>query len=570
MSGLLDRLDGFGRDGLTWLAGSVWRQIGAVLVLALFVFVPGQASLPVTDRDEGRYVQASKQMMETGDYIDIRFQDGPRWKKPVGIYWLQIGAAHTLGEAAASEIWVYRVPSLLGALGAVLLTIWGLRPILGPPAAALAALMLGSSILLIGEAHIAKTDAALLLTIVAAQAALARMWLKQVSRFDLAHWVFWVALAAGILIKGPIILIVTGLTMVWLCVADRSLDVLRQSRPAIGLPLLLALAAPWFVAIGVQTDWAFYIESIGNDLLGKVGSGAEAHWGPPGYYLATIWFSFWPWAPLLILALPWLWSQRHSDAMRFLTAWTVPYWVVFAVTATQLPHYILPVLPALAGMLARWMTEGPLGELRNRWARRGAVVLFMLGALGFSGIALAAGLIVEGRTMPVTMAMGAACLGRCVLAASSLLRQRIFAFGVTALVVMALLTPALLTRTLPALKTLFISPRMVEAHAAWEACAPQPLITVGYHEPSLVFLAGTETELIWPEEAIARLQSDPEARIFFETPRRGTLESITEAVGQPLTVLEAIYGLNYNGGDPADILLLTRSDGKLATDCARN
>ncbi|MEO1423176.1 MAG: glycosyltransferase family 39 protein [Pseudomonadota bacterium] len=570
MSGLLDRIDAVGQSALTWVSGGLLRQAFALVVLTVLLFLPGQASLPVTDRDEGRYVQASKQMMETGDYVDIRFQDGPRWKKPVGIYWLQTAAAHTAGTDDASEIWAYRIPSLIGALGAVALTIWGLMPLIGRRAGTLAGLMLGSSILLVGEAHIAKTDAALLLTIVAAQGALARMWLKEVRRFDLTHTVLWVALAVGVLIKGPIILMVTGLSLLWLCIVDRSIDTLRLTRPLIGVPLFLIIAAPWFIAIGIQTDWAFYVESIGNDLLGKVGTGAEAHWGPPGYYLATIWFSFWPWTPLFVLALPWLWSDRRSDAMRFLTAWAVPYWAVFAITATKLPHYMLPILPALAGMLAHWMTHGPVTEMRYRWARWGAAILFTLGALIYCGIVIAALFVLEGRVPPMTMAIGLLCLGLSGVAALLLVRQRLFAFATVALVTMAVLTPALLERTLPSLKSLFISPRMVAAHDAWTSCAPQDLITVGYHEPSLVFLAGTDTRLIWPEEAVALLQSDPEVRIFFETPRRGTLESITEDVGHPLTVLEAVHGLNYNRGDPADILLLTRSDGRLATECARN
>src|SRR5882724_3523577 len=99
-----------------------------LVVVCLFAFLPGFFTLPPVDRDEARFAQATKQMIESRDYVDIRFQDETRYKKPVGIYWLQAGVvttARALGlTQALTTIWVYRIPSLLGAIGAVLLTYW--------------------------------------------------------------------------------------------------------------------------------------------------------------------------------------------------------------------------------------------------------------------------------------------------------------------------------------------------------------------------------------------------------------------------------------------------------------
>src|SRR6266702_1626146 len=116
-------------NGLTAIvdtAVSSHARAVAVLVLAsLLAFLPGFFQLPPTDRDEARFAQASKQMLETGEYVDIHFQDEVRYKKPVGIYWLQAGvvkAAGALGfREAQTTIWLYRIPSLLGGVGAVLL-----------------------------------------------------------------------------------------------------------------------------------------------------------------------------------------------------------------------------------------------------------------------------------------------------------------------------------------------------------------------------------------------------------------------------------------------------------------
>src|SRR5262245_18260910 len=120
----------------------------AQLVLLLVTFIsilPGFFSIPPTDRDESRFAQATKQMIETGEYVDIRFQDEVRYKKPVGIYWLQAGvvkAATALGMPNARHtIWVYRIPSLIGAIGAVLLTYWAALSFVSRRAALLAGLM---------------------------------------------------------------------------------------------------------------------------------------------------------------------------------------------------------------------------------------------------------------------------------------------------------------------------------------------------------------------------------------------------------------------------------------------
>ena len=80
------------RRGLSTLSdfgvGTHARASIILLVFCLLAFLPGFMRIPPVDRDEARFAQATKQMVESGDYIDIRFQDEVRYKKPVGIYWL--------------------------------------------------------------------------------------------------------------------------------------------------------------------------------------------------------------------------------------------------------------------------------------------------------------------------------------------------------------------------------------------------------------------------------------------------------------------------------------------------
>src|ERR1700759_2456529 len=225
--------------------GSHLRATLFLLACAALLFLPGFFNIPPIDRDEARFAQATKQMVETGDYVDIRFQDDVRYKKPVGIYWLQSAVVETaskLGlQRAQIRIWLYRIPSLIGAIGAVLMTYWTALAFVTRRGAVLAGLMMGSSVLLGAEARLAKTDAMLLLTVVAAMGAMAKVYLSWQRGEDPAHpsWtypaIFWAAMAGGILLKGPLILMFVGLTIVTLAVLDRSAAWLWRLRPAWGL-----------------------------------------------------------------------------------------------------------------------------------------------------------------------------------------------------------------------------------------------------------------------------------------------------------------------------------------------
>jgi 4-amino-4-deoxy-L-arabinose transferase-like glycosyltransferase len=243
------------------------RAVTVLIVAALLAFLPGFFQIPPTDRDEARFAQATKQMLETGEYIDIHFQDEVRYKKPVGIYWLQaavVKGAEGLGVPNARvTIWLYRLPSLLGAIGAVLLTYWTALAFVSRRAATLAGLLMATSVLLGVEARLAKTDAVLLFTVVAAMGAMARIYLND-GRPPSARnaWmlpaIFWTALAAGILIKGPLILMFAGMTMLALAVVDRSARWLTALRPVPGLIWLCILVLPWFLAIATRSGSNFY------------------------------------------------------------------------------------------------------------------------------------------------------------------------------------------------------------------------------------------------------------------------------------------------------------------------
>jgi len=154
--------------------------------------------------------------------------------------------------------------------------------------------------------------------------------------------VFWTALAGGVLLKGPLILMFVGLAIGVLAILDRSSTWLWRLRPVWGLTWLLILVLPWFVAIFWRAGDAFFTDSVGGDMLSKLGA-QESHGAPPGLYLLLFWVTFWPGAPLAGMAAPAVWRVRREPGAQFLLAWLVPSWIVFELVLTKLPHYVLPL-----------------------------------------------------------------------------------------------------------------------------------------------------------------------------------------------------------------------------------
>lgn len=275
----------------------------ALLLVAacLLAFLPGIGSLPPTDRDESRYVQATKQMVETGDYVDIRLQEESRYKKPIGIYWLQSSFVLLSSQGADAAIWVYRLVSTVGGILAILGTYWAGVRLFGARSGFLAALGLAGIFALNFEARIAKTDAMLLASSVAAQAVLGTIYVAHKRGEKIARalpWAFWTAQGFGILIKGPITPLLSLLTVSAIVIFDRDRSWLRRVKPPSGVAITALMALPWLLLISWQAGAEFWQESVGKDLLGKVVEGQESHGFPPGYFALTYSLCMWPSAGL--------------------------------------------------------------------------------------------------------------------------------------------------------------------------------------------------------------------------------------------------------------------------------
>jgi 4-amino-4-deoxy-L-arabinose transferase-like glycosyltransferase len=545
---------------LSFGAASHVRACLLLLCLGLASFLPGFASLQPMDRDEPRFAQASKQMLETGDFVDIRFQAEARHKKPVGIYWVQaaaVAAGEALGvPAARTQIGLYRIPSLVGALAAILLTYWAGLALLDRRRALLAAALFGACIMLSAEARLAKTDALLTACSVAAFGALARAWLGR-ARLERRRGpaslgtalVFWLGLALGILVKGPMVPLFAGLTALVLCLREGSARWLLDLRPRLGLVLTLAVVAPWFLAIAWKSGGAFFGEAVGRDMLGKVGSGAEKHWGPPGAYALAFFATFWPGAAFAALAIPFAWRQWGEEAVALLLAWIVPMWLIFEAVPTKLPHYVLPLMPAVAILTVLALSRGALDPRRPgaRWVA-GLVVLIPVGlTLGLSLATWRLDHVLPLAALPLLLiACALAALAWAAFARGA--GEGALVLGVAASV---LLSGAVFGLTQPVLQSLKVSPRLAAIRDALP-CAEARVASLGLREPSLVFTIGTDLAMLNSGAEAAAFLREGGCRLVLVEDRFAAEFAAAEG-GQPLSPAGRVTGFNINGGKPVGV-----------------
>ena len=545
-----------------YIAG--WRGPLLAALVALLAGLPALLLLPPLDRDESRYAQATSQMLETGDYVDIRFQDDPRWKKPVGIYWMQAAAVAVTSSVENRDIAPYRIPSILGAMLAAAACAWAGAAMFGQRAGFLAGAMLGATFLLSTEAGIAKTDAMLCGAVTLAMAGLARIYLA--TRAGEApirphKLMFWLGLGLSILIKGPIGLIVVAPAMIALSAWDRDVSWLKRLGWGWGLPLVALIVGPWALAITIATDGGFWREAIMGDLAPKVAGGDEGHGSPPGLYLLIAPLLFFPAALLLPAALSTGWHRRTEPAIRFLICWLVPAWLIFELTPTKLAHYTLPTFGALALLAAAALTR-PVGRI-SRYT--GAGLTIAVGAL----LAVASvWLLTEyGRstaqtwaTITIVFAILAGLIG------AFLMLHRAAMTAVIASIALGVIAHGALAGTLRQLRPLSVAPQLEKVLLAANLHPRQgragPVAITGFHEPSFVFLTGRGTELT---DAAGAARALTEGRpVIVEARDADAFREAAAELGVTGRVVGEVNGHNYSKGDDVSLTVYAPPGGPVA------
>jgi 4-amino-4-deoxy-L-arabinose transferase-like glycosyltransferase len=359
--------------------------LALLIVAASGIYLIGNGSTALWDRDEPRYAQTSRQMLQSGDWVVPHFLDMPRTAKPALIYWCQATAMAVVGDAGPAANFAARLPS---ALALSMLLIVGSAVLwrrLGPRPTLWTAFIFASSGLTIAAAKMCITDAVLLLWVTVAQLCLYAAWRGRWTWPVVIVWAIMVGLAG--LTKGPVILGVQGMTILVLLVmrwVDRRWTPVAAAAPKcapsakarrhpgtkvlVALLIVIAIVLPWVLMVNHRAS-AFLRTTLHHDVWDRMMTPLEQHAGPPGYYLISVWATFFPWSLLLPLAVGVAWRRRADPRSRFALAAVVGPWVMLECVRTKLPHYLLPAFPFLAYLTADALLrclDGEITDLRGR------------------------------------------------------------------------------------------------------------------------------------------------------------------------------------------------------------
>ncbi|HEX7450004.1 MAG TPA: glycosyltransferase family 39 protein [Pirellulales bacterium] len=400
------------------MAARIQHQLLLVLVAALVFFVNlGHARL--WDEDEPKNAECAREMFERGDWITPTFNQELRYDKPALVYWLMISAYQAFGVSEfAARFW-----SALLAVGTTLLTYRLGRDLFGPRVGFWAGWILATSLLFVIAGRAATPDSALILCTTLAMLLFVRAtWgaaptlagADALGDYLPKTWqsfaAMYAALAAGVLAKGPVAVVLPGAVLMcylllvrqaiaspatanWLVRSCRVVSPaawvqgLWKLRPFTALMMVAVVALPWYAAVGVRTDGDWLTGFFGRHNVGRFLSPMEGHRGPIVYYLPAVLFGFFPWSILLPAAVWRLRRRLKTDpawaAYLFLTCWAGVWIGFFSISGTKLPSYVLPAYPALAVLTAVWLdTWIARPQLVSRWLPRAGLAIFAVCGAG--------------------------------------------------------------------------------------------------------------------------------------------------------------------------------------------
>jgi len=332
-----------------------------VFAVVLMLAIPQAAFLPLLDRDEPRFAEASREMIQSGDLIVPTFNHAPRYAKPPLVYWCHAISFKIFGETPLAA----RLPSLLATAGtALLLFIWGSQ--FGYKSIGLiAAFSYAFCLQTVQQGRVATADALLIffMTLTGLAGWNLLFAIKSAAKpkdFRIWKWRLILGLAAGFLAKGP---------EAWLPLL--SLFIIAPSGWRTFLKLFLwslAIVAIWAMPAYIQTHGDYWrmglSEGIGQRMVtGMQGHGASSFTGylvSLPLYLLIFWLSALPWSLLLLIERKKLFAGvKIDEADRYLLTNVAIIFIVFSLMATKLPHYTLPAFPFIALFFARrWMMSG--------------------------------------------------------------------------------------------------------------------------------------------------------------------------------------------------------------------
>lgn len=326
--------------------------LAVTALCACFLFY-GAGSFGIVGADEPRYAQIAREMLERRDWVTPTLGGTPWLEKPVLYYW---GAQISFSIFGVTEF-AARFPSALLASIFVFAAYFFMRRF-RPGSQIDAAIVTATTVGWIGFARGASTDMPLAATLGTAMLAWAT-WMFTSRRRWLA--VFYLFAALATLAKGPVAPFLAGTMIVLLALWKRELSLVWRTLWLPGIVLYLAVALPWFIAVELATGQFVEVFILKHNLA-RFGTNMFHHRQPYWYYFAVVPLTMLPWTVLFgASVISSIRSLRHEtdpvsrDLLRLLLLWIAVPFVLFSISQSKLPGYILPVVPACGLLTADYI-----------------------------------------------------------------------------------------------------------------------------------------------------------------------------------------------------------------------
>ena len=339
--------------------------------IALFIWRLGSTGL--VDETPPLFAASARAMAETGDWLTPRVNGLPRYDKPPLVYWL-MGLGYLLpGQSLWNPLgsWAASLPSALSsvvvmlALAATLLR-WpqpspaGAQGDLGGATrsaltAFSAALAFALSPLVLIWSRVAVSDSLFTATLALS---LLLFWRRYADPECQGWWPAWLLLGLAVLTKGPVALVLVGLTLAlftWWQGEPKLL--MRLWRPLPGLVITAAVALPWYGAELLVEGEPFWQSFFGYHNLQRFTSVVNHHLQPWWFFGPMLVVASLPFTPLLLLGLAQALARGRRQPARaslgpFAACWLLVVFGFFTLAATKLPSYWLPATPAAGVLIA--------------------------------------------------------------------------------------------------------------------------------------------------------------------------------------------------------------------------
>lgn len=539
------------------------RQLTISVSFLLFTFLIlliGIKSLPTTDRDEAHFAQATRQMLQTGNYFQIRFQDETRFQKPPGINWLQALSVSLFSHSSDAPIWIYRIPSVFCSGLSIFCFFYFSRRYFGNKIAVFASLLLTSSLLFVVEEHLAVIDSALLFSAILMQGALFIIYMDSPKSHKIPiFWsiCFWLSMILGFLLKGVTPLI-GFLTLGMLLIVDRwhgnnGSPWLKELRIFWGLGLFIGLTLLWVVPVNREEQSNYLLQMFYHDLLPKLKGGHESHGKPPLFHLAILLLTFWPGSVFLFHAIRYAWSSRYQRRIIFLLAWMIPTWIFFEIMPTKLPQYVLPTFPVIALFTALSINEYEGQSAQNSAFKTYPHIWFIVTSFMMIACVVFSYLLLNSIDW---LALGLITL---ILIISAylvyFLRRGLCRKAFFVSMLLSLLSYfTIFTIIIPKLQPMWITKSITQKTPRKDLSTHFPLLVVGYNEPSLVFELDTSlVKYTDRQNAYDKGIKHKNQLLLFSNKE---WDILPKEQRQKFIILEQFSGFNYNTGRWIKLLLL--------------